>query len=308
MNSAVGGSRTAPIIDRAGRDVERGGIRACRLSAPETLVRAAVAGVEWASMPESTASSRPVGTPATGGRVTWSVVIPAYNEASRLPSYLQQVVAFLEGRGEAYEVVVVDDGSRDSTAERVREFQAAHDRVRLIVQPQNHGKGHAVKAGMLSARGAFRLFTDADGATPIGELKRLEPFLESGADIVIGSRALKDPAVSVQARRARVWSGRIFNWVVARLGLEGIADSQCGFKCFRGPVAEDLFRSLRTDGFGFDVELLLLAQRRRYRIAEVAVNWADQPGSKVHVLTDGPRMVGQILRVRAALARGKGRG
>ncbi|PYO55811.1 MAG: glycosyl transferase family 2 [Candidatus Rokuibacteriota bacterium] len=250
----------------------------------------------------------PESTPAAGERIAWSVVIPAYNEAWRLPSYLQQVVAFLEGRGEAYEVVVVDDGSRDSTAERVREFQAAHDRVRLIVQPQNHGKGHAVKAGMLSARGAFRLFTDADGATPIGELKRLEPFLESGADIVIGSRALKDPAVSVQARRARVWSGRIFNWVVARLGLEGIADSQCGFKCFRGPVAEDLFRSLRTDGFGFDVELLLLAQRRGYRIAEVAVNWADQPGSKVHVLTDGPRMVGQILRVRAALARGKGRG
>jgi len=246
-------------------------------------------------------------TPAADERIAWSVVIPAYNEASRLPSYLQQVVAFLEGRGEAYEVVVVDDGSRDSTAERVRECQAAHDRVRLIVQPQNHGKGRAVKTGMLSARGAFRLFTDADGATPIGELKRLEPLLEAGADIVIGSRALKDPAVSVQARRSRVWSGRIFNWVVARLGLEGIADSQCGFKCFRGPVAEDLFRSLRTDGFGFDVELLLLAQRRGYRIAEVAVNWADQPGSKVKVLTDGPRMVGQILRVRAALARGKGR-
>src|SRR6266545_4005009 len=181
----------------------------------------------------------PESTPAAGERIAWSVVIPAYNEASRLPSYLQQVVAFLEGRGEAYEVVVVDDGSRDSTAERVRECQAAHDRVRLIVQPQNHGKGRAVKTGMLSARGAFRLFTDADGATPIGELKRLEPLLQAGADIVIGSRALKDPAVSVQARRARVWSGRIFNWVVARLGLEGIADSQCGFKCFRGPVAED---------------------------------------------------------------------
>ena len=242
-----------------------------------------------------------------GERITWSVVIPAYNEASRLPSYLRRVVAFLEGRGEAYEVVVVDDGSRDGTAERVRECQAAHDRVRLIVQPQNHGKGHAVKTGMLSAQGALRLFADADGATPIGELKRLEPLLQAGADIVIGSRALEDSTVSVQARRSRVWSGRIFNWVVARLGLEGIADSQCGFKCFRGPVAEDLFRSLRTDGFGFDVELLLRAQRRGYRIAEVAVNWADQPGSKVRVLTDGPRMVGQILRVRAALARGKDR-
>jgi len=240
-----------------------------------------------------------------GERIVWSVVIPAYNEASRLPAYLREVASFLDGRGEAYEVLVVDDGSRDGTAERVRDFQAAHDRVRLIVEPSNHGKGYAVKTGMLSARGEFRLFTDADGATPIAELRRLEPHLQAGADVVIGSRALKDPAVSVQARWQRVWSGRIFNWLVARLGLEGIADSQCGFKCFRGAVAEDLFRSLRTDGFGFDVELLLLAQRRAYRIAEVAVNWADQPGSKVRVLTDGPRMVGQILRVRAGLARGK---
>jgi len=251
--------------------------------------------------------ARPPGAAAAGERVAWSVVIPAYNEALRLPSYLQQVVVFLDGWGQAYEVVVVDDGSRDATAERVREFQALHQRVRLIVLPRNHGKGHAVKIGMLSARGAFRLFTDADGATPIEEIKRLEPLLQAGADVVIGSRALEDPAVSVQARRHRVWSGRIFNWVVARLGLEGIADSQCGFKGFRDAAAVELFRSLRTEGFGFDVELLLLAQRRRYRIAEVAVNWADQPGSKVKILTDGPRMVGQILRVRAALAREKGR-
>jgi dolichyl-phosphate beta-glucosyltransferase len=244
---------------------------------------------------------------AAGQRVAWSVVIPAYNEASRLPAYLQQVVAFLDGRGQAYEVVVVDDGSRDATAEHVRKLQAQHQRVRLIVLSRNHGKGHAVKIGMLSAHGAFRLFTDADGATPIEELERLEPLLQAGADVVIGSRVLRDPAVSVQARTSRVWSGRIFNWVVARLGLEGIADSQCGFKAFRAAAAVELFRSLRTDGFGFDVELLLLARHRRYRIAEVAVNWADQPGSKVKILMDGPRMVGQILRVRAALARTKRR-
>jgi dolichyl-phosphate beta-glucosyltransferase len=111
--------------------------------------------------------------------------------------------------------------------------------------------------------------------------------------------------VSVQAKRHRVWAGNVFNWLVARLGLRRIADSQCGFKCFRGPVAEDLFRSLTTDGFGFDVELLLLAQRRGYTIVEVAVNWSDQPGSKVSVLTDGPRMLWQILTVRLSLARGR---
>jgi len=238
-------------------------------------------------------------------RIAWSVVIPAYNEQSRLPAYLREVVAFFERRGEPFEVVVVDDGSDDATRDRVRELAAFHDQVRLITHTQNHGKGYAVRAGMTSARGAFRLFADADGATPIRELERLEPALLAGADIVIGSRALRDPAVSVLARPHRMVAGRVFSWLAARLGLRGIADSQCGFKCFRGPVAEDLFRSLRTDGFGFDVELLLLAQRRGYRIAEIAVNWTDQPGSKVKVLTDGPRMLGQILVARAALARGR---
>ncbi len=240
-----------------------------------------------------------------GDEIRWSVVIPAYDEEQRLPQYLHEVVAFFEEWGEAYEVIVVDDGSRDSTRERVREVQAIHRRVRLIALPRNCGKGYAVRVGMVNAQGAFRLFTDADGATPIVEVKRLLPALQAGADIVIGSRALVDPAVSVQAKRHRVWAGKVFNWLVARLGLSRIADSQCGFKCFRGPVAEDLFRSLTTDGFGFDVELLLLAQRRGYAITEVAINWADQPGSKVSVLTDGPRMLWQILAARLSLARGR---
>ena len=237
------------------------------------------------------------------GSIVWSVVIPAYNEAERLPAYLREVVAFFEERREPYEVIVVDDGSRDATREQVRELEAACPRLRLVALPQNRGKGHAVRVGMVNARGAFRLFADADGATPIVELKRLEPALEAGADIVVGSRALADPGVSVQARVHRVWVGRMFNWLVARLGLSGIADSQCGFKCFRAAAAADLFRAIRTDGYGFDVELLLLAQRRGYRIAEVAINWADQPGSKVRVLADGPRMLWQIFAARAAIMR-----
>lgn len=234
--------------------------------------------------------------------IVWSVVIPAYNEALRLPAYLRKVVAFFENRGEPYEVIVVDDGSRDQTGERIRELQAAYKKIRLIAFPHNHGKGYAVKAGMVSARGEFRLFADADGATPIAELDRLVPALGAGADVVIGSRALPNPAVSVRARGRRLWAGRIFSFMVGRLGLRGIRDSQCGFKCFRAAVAEDLFRSLRTDGLSFDVELLLLAQRRKYSIAEVAVNWADQPGSKVRVLRDGPRMLWQVLKIRRSLA------
>jgi dolichyl-phosphate beta-glucosyltransferase len=235
----------------------------------------------------------------------WSVVIPAYNEARRLPRYLDEVVTFFEGRGAPWEVLVVDDGSTDGTLGRVMATAGSHPDVRALRQPRNTGKGAAVRRGMLEARGAFRLFADADGATPIGELKRLEPALAAGADVVIGSRALADRSVSVATRPHRVAAGRLFNWTVARLGLKGIADSQCGFKAFTAAAARQLFARLRTDGFGFDVELLLLAQAAGYRVVEVAVNWADQPGSKVGVARTGPRMLGEILRARLRVGSGR---
>jgi dolichyl-phosphate beta-glucosyltransferase len=232
-----------------------------------------------------------------------SVVIPAFNEALRLPSYLDDVVSFLEGRGEPHEVVVVDDGSTDGTAALVRALAAHHPSVRLLPLGRNRGKGAAVRAGMLTATGAARLFTDADGATPIAELKRLEPALAAGADVVIGSRVLLDSAVAVRTRRHRVMAGRVFNWLVARLVMGGVADSQCGFKLFTAAAAEALFGALKTTGFAFDVELLLRAQEAGYRIVEVPVNWADQAGSKVGVLTSGPGMLLQILRARARVGR-----
>jgi dolichyl-phosphate beta-glucosyltransferase len=231
----------------------------------------------------------------------WSVVIPAYNEALRLPPFLDTVVAHFEGRGEPYEVVVVDDGSRDGTAQVIEARRYAS--VRIIRREINGGKGTAVRTGMLGARGAYRLFADADGATPIEELKRLEAPLVAGADVAFGSRALRDPGVSVVARRHRMLAGRVFNWLVARLGLEGVCDSQCGFKAFTGPAAERLFQALSTRGFAFDVELLLLAHAAGYRIVEVPVNWTDQSGSKVGVLRHGPGMLGEILRMRLRLRR-----
>ncbi len=232
----------------------------------------------------------------------WSVVIPAYNEARRLPPYLDEVVAHFEGRAEPYEVIVVDDGSTDGTPEVVE--AGRRPSVRVLRLGRNSGKGAAVRAGMLAARGAYRLFTDADGATPIAELKRLEPALAGGADVVIGSRELVDRAVTVAARAHRVAAGRVFNWLVARLGLRGVADSPCGFKAFTARAAERLFGGLRTRGFGFDVELLLTAQAAGYRIVEVAVNWADQAGSKVGVLRHGPGMLWEIVTARL---RGAGR-
>jgi len=232
-----------------------------------------------------------------------SVVIPAFNEAARLPRHLDEVVGFLEGRGEAYEVVVVDDGSTDGTAAAVRATAAGNPAVRVLPLGRNRGKGAAVRAGMLAATGMARLFTDADGATPIAELKRLEPALASGADVVIGSRALADPAVSVRARPHRVLAGRVFRWIVARLGVRGVADSQCGFKLFTATAATALFGELETTGFGFDVELLLRAQAGGYRIVEVPVNWTDQQGSKSGVLFHGPGMLLQLLHARLRVGR-----
>ena len=234
----------------------------------------------------------------------WSVVIPAFNEARRLPAYLDDVVAFFEGRGERYEVIVVDDGSTDGTPGLVEARARQTPALRLLRLPRNAGKGTAVRAGMLAARGAFRLFADADGATPIAELKRLEPALAAGADVAIGSRVLADPAVSVTAQPHRVAAGRVFNWLVARLGLRGVADSQCGFKAFGARAAGDLFGRLRTTGFGFDVELLLRAQAAGYRIAEVPVNWADQAGSKVRVVRHGPGMFWELVRAGWRVRRG----
>ena len=231
---------------------------------------------------------------------TWSVIIPAFNESERLPPYLEEIVGYFEGRGDPYEVIVVDDGSRDGTADRVRAV-AGRAPVRVIPLAGNEGKGAAVRHGMLAAVGAYRLFTDADGATPIAELKRLEAALAAGADVAIGSRTVVDPGVAVVARRHRVMAGRVFNWVVAHLGLSDIGDSQCGFKAFTARAAEATFSKLRTRGFGFDVELLLLAKRAGFRIAEVAVNWADKPGSKVGVLKTGPWMFGEIVRTRLRL-------
>jgi dolichyl-phosphate beta-glucosyltransferase len=146
---------------------------------------------------------------------------------------------------------------------------------------------------------------DADGATPIAEVARLEAAVAAGADIAIGSRALHDPAVIRQVRTHRKLSGHVFNFLVRRLGVPGVMDTQCGFKLFRGTVAAALFPLVTTDGFGFDVELLMMAVRRGYRIAEVPVNWADQPGSKVGVLRHGPRMLREVLSARRRLGRGR---
>ncbi|MEW6542301.1 MAG: dolichyl-phosphate beta-glucosyltransferase [Nitrospirota bacterium] len=242
----------------------------------------------------------------TSGPITLSVVIPAYNESARIAPYLAGITAYFSRRHVPYEVLVVDDGSTDGTASLVEKFGTDEPAVRVIRLARNSGKGCAVRTGMLQARGALRLMADADGATPIQEWERLEAAIRDGADLAIGSRPLayRDPRYTVLVRRHRSLLGNLFNRVVQRLGVPGIADTQCGFKLFRAAVAQALFSVARIDGYGFDLELLYVAQRRGYRIAEVPINWADQPGSKVRVLRDGLRMFRELLAVRRNYARG----
>jgi dolichyl-phosphate beta-glucosyltransferase len=235
-----------------------------------------------------------------------SLVIPAYNEALRLPAFLERVDAHLKTRRLPYEVIVVDDGSHDDTAALVTILAHRLSHIRLIRSAHNAGKGAAVRLGMQAARGRLQLFADADGATAIEELAPLEQAINNGADIAIGSRALasRNPRYTVSARRHRSILGSLFNAAVRRMGLDGIHDTQCGFKLFRQPVAEDLFSVAGVSGYGLDLELLYIAKRRGYRIAEVPVNWADQPGSKVRPIRDGLMMLCDLLVVRRRDANG----
>jgi dolichyl-phosphate beta-glucosyltransferase len=231
--------------------------------------------------------------------IALSIIVPAYNESDRLPATVRDMLRFLDEDGRAAEVIVVDDGSKDATSKVVRGIASGDERVTLIRLPQNRGKGYAVRTGVVNARGSRVLFADADGATPIEEVKRLESHLEAGAQVAIGSRGISDPSVTVRAKINRRLAGRIFHQLVRRLTVKGFVDTQCGFKLFTAPVAQELFSRMRMDGFSFDVELLLMATRRGYRVDEVPVNWTHQPGSKINVVADGIRMAADLFRIRA---------
>ena len=226
-----------------------------------------------------------------------SIVIPAYNEQGRLESTLRAYLAYCRPR-RTVEVIVVDDGSTDDTTPLVERLGAELPELRLIRLAQNQGKGYAVRSGIVNARGRRILFADADGATPIEELARLESALDEGADVAIGSRALPAAGVEVRARLHRRVIGRAFHLLVQFTGVHEIADTQCGFKLFHGAVAHALFSRMRTTGFSFDVEVLMMARLFGFRIAEIPVNWVHQPGSRVNLLTDSARMAADLVRIR----------
>jgi dolichyl-phosphate beta-glucosyltransferase len=233
--------------------------------------------------------------------VTLSVVIPAWNEALRLPATLTRVVAFLRARNEAFEVVVVDDGSTDGTAAVAR----AHGdpAIRVAGYGDNRGKGHAVRTGMLAASGALRLMTDADLSTPIEDLRLLEEAMGRGFHVAIGSRALRTSNVEVRQGAFREGMGRLFNLVVRLLLLRDLRDTQCGFKLFTAEAAQAAFSATRLDGFSFDVEALVAARRRGYRIAEVGVTWRNDVATRVG-FSRGGRAFADLIHIAWNVARG----
>ena len=225
-----------------------------------------------------------------------SVVIPAYNEERRLPETLDTVCAFLAAKAYSWEILVADDGSDDATSSVVDRAAGEDDRVRLVPLP-HRGKGWAVKNGMLAARGEYRFLCDADLSMPIDLLDRLIPDGDPALDIVIGSRDAPG-ARRIGEPRRRWLMGRVFNAITRILAVPGISDTQCGFKVFRATAAETLFALQTLDGFAFDAEILFLARKRGFSVAEVGIDWHYRSESKVRPIRDGWRTLRDLIRVR----------
>ena len=234
-----------------------------------------------------------------------SVVIPAYNEESRLPATLEKVAAFLSSYGLAFwEILVVDDGSRDRTAEVARDFAKRYACTRVLNNPGNRGKGYSVRNGMLAARGQWRLFTDADLSAPIEDLPLLDAALETPADIAIGSRALDRGLIAVHQPFFRETAGKLFNVAMrSAIGLP-LEDTQCGFKLFSAAATTASFGRQQLDGFGFDAEVLFIAKLHGFRIAEVPVRWSHVEGTKVS-MWNGAQSFLDLLTIRRNQLSGK---
>lgn len=238
--------------------------------------------------------------------VSLSIVIPAYNEAKRLPPTLRRVVDYLAEKNYTdWEILVVNDGSTDTTADLVKEFSGGDTRIQLLNNPGNKGKGYAVRNGMLHSQKEWSLLTDADLSAPIEEVERLVNAVQSqNAIVAIGSRAVDRSLVSVHQSIFRELSGRSFNLVMRIVTGLPFKDTQCGFKLFRTDAAREIFRRQQTTSFGFDVENLMVAKLLGYKTVEVGVRWANVEGTKVSLFA-GIRSFLEVLEVRWYQLRGR---
>lgn len=231
-----------------------------------------------------------------------SIIIPAYNEEQRLPYTLEQIFSFLKEQNYSAEVLVVENGSRDRTFEIATGF-AKHYPNLYVFQEKQRGKGNAVRHGMREARGEYRFMCDADLSMPIAELKKFLPPALSDVDIAIASREVQG-AVRYDEPYLRHLTGRVFNNLIRLLVLPGLQDTQCGFKCFRAQVAEEVFQYQTLTGWSFDVEVLYIAQRKGYQIREVPIHWYFKADTKISIIKDSWQMFLDLLTIRFNASRG----
>jgi len=233
-----------------------------------------------------------------------SVIVPAYNEEKRLPKTLFDIDKYLQKQGYDYEIMVVSDGSRDRTCAVVKELTYKIKNLSLLEFDQNRGKGFAVREGMLKARGAYRLFTDADNSTPIGQVEKMWPQFEQGFDVVIGSRDIEGAVLDPPQSLHRRFLGEAFGFLTSLLvGTWGILDTQCGFKGFTQKATEDIFPKCTIDRFAFDAEMLMIAKKLGYKIKEVPIYWKNDPASKVK-FKSMVKMGKDLLKIRLNLIKG----
>jgi dolichyl-phosphate beta-glucosyltransferase len=230
-----------------------------------------------------------------------SIIIPAHNEETRLPGALEQVFVFLEKKSYSSEVVVVENGSSDRTLEIARGFSRKYSGLRVLHE-EFPGKGRAVRRGMLETTGEYRFIADADFSMPVEQIDRFLPP-SCDYDIAIASREAPG-ALRFNEPSFRHFTGRIYNFWIRLIVLPGLQDTQCGFKCFKGQIAEDIFPDQTLTGWAFDVELLAIARKRGYSIVEIGIPWHYNAGSKIKVLQDSLKMFTDLLRIRRNLHNG----
>jgi dolichyl-phosphate beta-glucosyltransferase len=227
-----------------------------------------------------------------------SIVIPAYNEEDRIGTSLTKIYNFLKKRNYDFEIIVVDDGSKDKTLNLLSEYSQNIPNLIVLKNESNQGKGFSVKKGVLNSKGDIILFTDADLSTPIGELDKLIYWLDEGYPISIGSRDLPESQVNRHQAWYREFMGKIFNRIIRLILNLDYHDTQCGFKCFRNDAALEIFKCLRLCGFSFDVEVLFIAKHLGIKVKEVPVRWYNSPESKVKIIRDSSKMLWDILKLR----------
>jgi len=240
----------------------------------------------------------------TSDPIELSIVIPSYNEEKRLPATLERIASYIKGSGRKTEVIVVDDGSTDRTAEVPKDYAGKIENLRVVANGRNRGKGYSVKHGMMEAQGKIVLFTDADLSAPIEEADKLLPKMDE-YDLAIGSRAVNRALIEVHESAFREFAGIVFNRIVRIILRLPFVDTQCGFKAFRRERCKILFEQQTIERFGFDPELLYLARHHGLKTIEVAVRWAHSPATKINMWRDSLQMFLDVVVIRWNALRGR---